>query len=58
VTSTSDPSEAVRLIADHDFDLIVSDLKMTPIGGMDILRRSKEKDGQDAGDSHHRVLHG
>jgi DNA-binding NtrC family response regulator len=44
VTSTSQPEQAERALQDHEFDLVLSDLKMVPIDGMGILRRAKEKD--------------
>jgi len=43
VTATSQPEQAERLILEHDYDLVMSDLKMTPIDGLGILRRAKEK---------------
>ncbi len=44
VTATSQPEQAERLIVEHDYDLVMSDLKMSPIDGLGILRRAKEKD--------------
>ncbi len=44
VTSTSQPEQAERFILEHDYDLVLSDLKMAPIDGLGILRRAKEKD--------------
>ena len=44
VTSTSQPEQAALWIEEHDFDLVMSDLKMAPIDGLGILRRAKQKD--------------
>ena len=44
VTATDKPVDAEQLIAENDYDLVITDLKMDPIDGMQILRRSKEKD--------------
>jgi DNA-binding NtrC family response regulator len=38
VTSVADGQEAIDLIKSHDFDLVISDIRMTPVNGMDILK--------------------
>jgi len=45
VTATSNPADAVKLVAEHEFDLVLSDLRMEPVDGMEMLRRSKARDG-------------
>jgi two-component system response regulator PilR (NtrC family) len=38
--------EAVRLIADHPFDLVITDLKMPRMNGLRVLNRIKEQDAE------------
>ncbi len=38
VTSASDGRQAMELITSQDFDLVISDIRMTPVNGMDILK--------------------
>lgn len=38
VTTTSSGSEAMRLLEEEEVDVIISDLFMSPVGGMDLLR--------------------
>jgi len=45
VTATSNPADAVKLVSEHEFDLVLSDLRMEPVDGMEILRQSKARDG-------------
>jgi DNA-binding NtrC family response regulator len=44
ITSTR-PKEALELLEKHSFDLVVTDLSMPEISGMDILKKALEKDG-------------
>lgn len=44
VSTTTDSAQATSLIENNDFDLVITDLKMSPVDGMAILRRCKEKD--------------
>ena len=44
VKSTNFPDKAESMIDKHDFDLILTDLKMEPIDGMSLLRYAKRKD--------------
>lgn len=44
VIATSDPLEARRLIDDETFDVVITDMKMSPIDGSALLRQCKEKD--------------
>jgi len=44
VMATSDPAQAERLLDEHEFDLVLTDLRMTPVDGLGILRRCKERD--------------
>lgn len=48
-TATSDPSDALRLLEEKQFDLIISDLKMGQISGMDILAAAGSRDPADTG---------
>lgn len=40
VTTTADPREALELIDKHSFDIVVTDLSMPEVGGMEILERA------------------
>jgi len=42
VTTTTSSHEAVRLIRDTDFDIIISDLKMPDVSGLDLYQISKD----------------
>ena len=44
VKSTNFPEKAEKMIDKFDFDLVITDLKMSPIDGMEILRYAKRKD--------------
>ncbi len=44
VKSTNFPDKAESMIDKYDFDLVITDLKMSPIDGMSILRYAKRKD--------------
>jgi len=44
VKSTNFPDKAESMIDKYDFDLVITDLKMSPIDGMNILRYAKRKD--------------
>jgi DNA-binding NtrC family response regulator len=43
VTAASDGQEAIDLFRSEDFDLLISDIRMNPINGMDILRLVHEE---------------
>ncbi len=38
VTSAADGQQAIELIKNDDFDLVISDIRMSPVNGMDILK--------------------
>lgn len=42
VTATPQGEEALRLLREQDFDLLISDIRMHPIDGMQILRGARE----------------
>jgi sigma-B regulation protein RsbU (phosphoserine phosphatase) len=44
VTKASDGSEAIPLIQQQNFDLVISDLHMKKINGIEVLKAVKEKD--------------
>lgn len=44
VTGEQDSSKALTLMQGSNFDLIISDIKMPDIDGLEILRRAREKD--------------
>ncbi|MDI1472242.1 MAG: response regulator [Thermodesulfovibrio sp.] len=44
VNTTNNPIEAVQLIKDNDFSLVITDLKMPGIDGLQILEEVKKKD--------------
>jgi len=44
ITVTHKPERAVELIQNNNYDLILTDLKMDPIDGLQILKIAKEKD--------------
>ena len=42
VTTTPDGNEAVKLMGSHHFDVVITDLKMEPINGLEILKAVKK----------------
>ncbi len=44
VKTIQDGEEAVRLINENNFDLIVADIKMPKVDGVEILKKAKSKD--------------
>jgi DNA-binding NtrC family response regulator len=42
VQSASSGQDGIDLLQQHTFDVVVSDLKMKPVGGMDVLRWTRE----------------
>jgi len=44
VKSTNLPDKAISMIDKNDFDLVITDLKMSPLDGMSVLRHAKRKD--------------
>jgi DNA-binding NtrC family response regulator len=44
VTATNNPLEASELLDKESFDLILTDLKMPGMDGMEVLAKAKEKD--------------
>jgi len=47
VTTSTDPREALSLLEKHSFDVIITDLSMPQVSGMEILNKSLEKPGTD-----------
>lgn len=45
VLTTTSPEEALGLLEKHAFDVVVTDLSMPRISGMEILRKALEKEG-------------
>ncbi len=45
VTTTVDPAEALKLIAKHSYDIVITDLSMPGVSGMDILDTALLKEG-------------
>ncbi|MEW6594438.1 MAG: sigma-54 dependent transcriptional regulator [Thermodesulfobacteriota bacterium] len=43
VTGTQSGSEAVKLLARHEYDLVLTDLKMEKVDGMEVLARARER---------------
>ena len=43
VTAVNSPAEGLKLIDKHSYDIIVTDLSMPEISGMDVLERAKTK---------------
>ena len=43
--TTVSPSEAIKLLDKHSFDLVVTDISMPEISGMEILKKALEKEG-------------
>ncbi|MEW5923713.1 MAG: sigma-54 dependent transcriptional regulator [Candidatus Zixiibacteriota bacterium] len=43
VTAVNSPAEAIRLIENHSYDIIVTDFSMPKISGIDILEKAREK---------------
>lgn len=43
VTAVNSPSEALKLIESHSYDIIVTDLSMPEISGIDVLEKAKQK---------------
>ena len=45
VTTTTRPTEALGLLERHAFDIVITDLSMPEVSGMEILDKALEKDG-------------
>ncbi len=45
VITTTKPTQAMELLDKHSFDLVITDLSMPEITGMQILKKALEKDG-------------
>lgn len=45
VTTTTKPDEAIRILHEDHMDAIITDLKMTPIDGIQVLQEAKKLDG-------------
>ena len=45
VTTTTRPAEALRLIEAHSFDIVITDLSMPEISGMDVLDAARKRGG-------------
>jgi len=46
-TSTSDPEEALRRLRESTFDLVITDLNMGQLSGMDVLKAARGTDASD-----------
>ncbi|NLI16123.1 MAG: response regulator [candidate division Zixibacteria bacterium] len=44
VQATTNPEKALELLAENDFDLIITDIKMPKVSGLEILRRARQRD--------------
>ena len=44
VTTCRSGNEALLLIKDHDFDVVISDLSLPDMSGLEVIKFSKEKD--------------
>ncbi len=44
ITGLSDSKEALKYIKENDYDIVLTDLKMPEVSGMDIIKAVKEKD--------------
>jgi diguanylate cyclase (GGDEF)-like protein len=44
VTSCRSGTDALRLIADRDFDVVISDLSLPDVSGLKVIKAAKEKD--------------
>lgn len=44
VTSTSDPNEAVRALRNENFDLLLTDIKMPTMSGLELAHIARERD--------------
>jgi len=44
VTTTTKPDEAIRILHDDHVDAVITDLKMTPIDGIQVLQEAKKLD--------------
>lgn len=47
IETTSSPLEAVKLLEEKEFDLIITDLKMPVVDGLDLLRQVREQKRQE-----------
>ena len=45
VSTTTKPAEAMELLGKHSYDLVITDLSMPEITGMQILKKALEKEG-------------
>ncbi len=45
VTTTVKPAEALTLIEKHSFDIVITDLSMPEVSGMQVLEKALEKEG-------------
>ena len=45
VTTTTRPDEAIRILRDDRMDAVITDLKMTPFDGIQVLQEAKKLDG-------------
>ena len=53
VGEASDGEEALRKVADSDPDVLLLDLEMPGVDGIETLQRLREREGQGAGDCIH-----
>ena len=45
VTTTTDPKEVLALIDQHSFDLVITDLAMPRVSGMEVLDKALARGG-------------
>lgn len=43
VSTTNNPLEALQMLADQAFDLLITDLRMPALGGLEVIREVREK---------------
>jgi DNA-binding NtrC family response regulator len=43
VSTTNNPLEALQMLANQSFDLLITDLRMPALGGLEVIREVREK---------------
>ncbi len=55
VVTTNNPLEVPRLMRQHNADLLITDLRMPAMGGIDLIQKVKEYYPEPSGHCHHRL---